>query len=473
MASSRVFSARRGGLVFVILALFGLGLTLYLCAPGYMSTDSGDQLAQARSLNLRDDNPALMALIWRYVDMLIPGPLGMLLLMNALYWAGLGVIFWSLGGPLVARAIGLLVVGLYPTNLAIIPAIWKDMLMQASLVVALACLVIPTTRWRIGRYLAAVACMVVALGARHNAAAGVWPLLVLPLLSVPVLLQNPKWLRLLVACAASVVLTLGLTVAVDRTLSPFVERTEFWQMIPVFDLAGMSLEAGELLVEPESGVLTPGMGLEQIRPFYQPNYCNKLYYCVHFRGKRCVPVFRHTVDRERLAALSANWKRAIIEHPLAYLRHRRAVVASLIGIRDRAPGTFYLAGAPHHPLAADYPLPAHTTRFLNWIDSLVPSFPFRPWLYVLIGCALLPIALVSYLRGASLLPALYLLSGLSYMLGLFVATGSSPYRYTVWTTFTVVLALAALVIPRLDTVWARVKLARRGPAPEPAPDVVS
>jgi hypothetical protein len=460
MTSSSVFSARRGGLIFVALALLGLGITLYLCAPGYMSADSGDQLQQARSLRLRDDNPVLMALIWRYMDMLIPGPLGMLLLMTSVYWAGLGVIFWSYEGPLIARAVGLLLVGFYPTNFTILPVIWKDTLMQASLVAAVACLIVPTRRWRVGRYLIATLFVIVALGARHNAAAGVWPLLLVPLLGLPVLLGKPKWLRLLAASAASVALTLALTVAVDRTLSPLAERTEFWQMIPVFDLAGMSLQAGELLVTPESGVLTPGMGLDQIRRFYQPNYVGKLYYCLPFRGRRCVHVFRQTNDPQRLAALSSNWTRAILQHPLAYFAHRRAVVKSLLGIKDPAPGTFYLSGAPYHPLAVDYPLPARTTRFLNWIDSLVPRLGFRPWLYVLIGCVLLPLTLVRYLRGASLWPTVYVLSALSYMLGLFVATGSSPYRYTVWTTFGVVWGLASWVIQELNGLRGR----RRGTA---------
>ena len=349
----------------------------------------------------------------------------------------------------------MLLAGLYPTNFTVIPSIWKDMLMQAALVAALACLVFPTRRWRVPRYVLATVFISVALGARHNAAAGIWPLLTLPLLGLPVLLGKPKWLRLLCASVVSVVLTLGLTSAVDRVLSPLAQKTEFWQAIPVFDLAGMSLQAGEVLVEPESGVLTPGMGLEQIRHFYQPNYVSKLYYCMSFRGKRCVPLFRQTQDPERLAALSANWRRAILSHPMAYFKHRRAVVKTMLGIKDPAPGNFYLAGAPHHRTAADYPLPARTTRLFNWIDTLVPSLWFRPWIYLLLGCILLPVALARYLRGGSILPVLCLMSGLSYMLGLFAATGSGTYRYTVWTSFCVVLGFVTMLVPALSARWLR------------------
>jgi hypothetical protein len=94
----------------------------------------------------------------------------------------------------------------------------------------------------------------------------------------------------------------------------------------------------------------------------------------------------------------------------------------------------------------------------------VPTFWFHPWLYLLIGCILLPVTLRLHLRGGSVLPALFVLSGLSYMLGLFVAIGSTPYKYTVWTTFSVVLALALISIPSSGHWLERFKrAARRSP----------
>jgi hypothetical protein len=465
MFSWDVFSKRRGAVLFGLLGLLAFGLMIYLSAPGYMSADSGDQLEQARSFQLRDDNPVVMALIWRYVDMLIPGPFGMLLLMNGLYWGGLAVVFWSLDGPLLARALGLIAVGFYPPTVANMPVIWKDSLMQSALIAALACLMVPTPRFRVARYGAAIVFFVIGIGARHNAAAGVWPLLALPMLQLPFLLGRARWLRLLAASALSLAVTLGLTVGVDRALSPLAKRTEFWQMIPVFDLAGMSLQAGKVLVEPESGVLTPGMGLSQIRRLYQTNYVNKLYYCLPFRGKRCVPLFRQTLDRERLAALSDNWLRAIRAHPLAYFEHRRALVKNLLNIKDGPPGTFYVQGAPHHPMAAQYPVKPHTIEIFNWIDSQFRSGWFRTWIYMLVGCIGLPVALIGYLRGASALPLMLLLSGVSYMLGLFVSTGSAGYRYTVWSMFCVVLAIAVSALPAVKRRSVRAADSRLTDAP--------
>jgi hypothetical protein len=466
MSFSRVFSRGRAAPVFVVLCLLAIAVTLYMAAPGYMSADSGDQLQQARTLRYRDDNPVLMALIWHYTDQIVEGPLGMLVPMTVVYWTALGVVFWSVRGPLVMRALVLLAVGFYPPTFVNVPVIWKDTLMQASLLAALACTAVATWRFRPARYLTALVFVAVALGARHNAATGVWPLFIIPLSALPVLARRPLWLQFVITSIAGLALTLALTLGLDRALSPIAQKTEFWQMIPVFDLAGMSLQAGTLLVEPESGVLTPGMGLIEIRRFYQPKYVNRLYYCMPFKGRRCVPLFRQTTDRRRLAALSSNWKRAILQHPMAYLAHRSLVAKPLLGIEDGAPGTFYVQGAPHHRMAKDYPLRPLTVRLFEWLDGQFDNIWFMPWVYALLGALLLPVSFISYLRGRSALPLVFLLSGLSYMFGLFIVTGSAPYRYTVWTSLCVIIALVLLMMPGIEGLRARLSRAMRLAAPE-------
>lgn len=471
-ARSNVFSARRGLLTFVMLGVLALAITLWIWAPGMMSRDSGDQLEQARSLQLRDDHPVMMALLWHYTDKVLPGPLGLFALDVGLYWAGLTLLFWAIEGPLVARAMGLCVVGFWLPGFVNHPHVCKDGLMQAAIVAAVGCLVVPTARWRAARYVLALLLFTVAIGARHNASSAAWPLLSLPLLALPVLRARARWLRLIAASAVGLVLSYALTVGVDRATSPFAQKTEFWQMLPVFDLAGMSVHEGKVLVDPAAGVLTKGMGLEEIRRFYQPTYGARLYYCMAFRGKRCVPVFRHTTNPKQLEALAHNWLQAVVEHPIAYLKHRRPVVESLLGIKEGAPGAFYWKGEPHHPLAADYPPSALAARTYSWIDSQVPKLWFQPWVYVLLGCLLLPVTLIRYFRGASVLPALFLLSGLSYMLGLFIAVGSTPYKYGVYTTFCVVLALVLAIIPVVPGAWAKLRriVARRRPGNEPPND---
>ncbi len=433
--------------MFVVLACVAFALTLYGSAPGYMSVDSGTQLDQARSLQLRDDHPVAMALIWHVTDRVVPGPLGLLVLMVALYWAGLSVIFASLGGPILPRAVGLFLVGFYPPAAANLPAVWKDNLMQGALLAGVACLVVGGGRWRWARLALATLSFLVAIGARHNAAAAVWPFVILPLLAVPVLRRAPGWGRWLAAGVMSLAITLALTVGLSKALSPLAVKTEYWQMIPVFDLAGMSLDVEEVLVEPESGVLTAGMGLREIRSKFNPIYSNSLYYCLRFGGQRCVPLFRRTLDPEKLRQLSGNWWRAVTAHPAAYVAHRAKICAALLGISGGPEGTFYPSGAPWTANAREYQPPRRVQRLLSWIDSQVPTFWFRPWSYALLCLVLLPIAVFRHARGAAPLPIAFAVSGLSYALSFMISTGSADYRYTVWTTLCSVLALAALALP--------------------------
>ena len=145
---SNWFSTRRGLLTFVLLGVLAFAITFWIWAPGMMSRDSGDQLEQARSLQLRDDHPVMMALIWHYTDKILPGPVGLFVLDTGLYWAGLSLLFWALDGPLVARAIGLYAVGFYLPGFVNHPHVCKDGLMHAAIVAAVGCLVAAPGRWK-------------------------------------------------------------------------------------------------------------------------------------------------------------------------------------------------------------------------------------------------------------------------------------------------------------------------------------
>jgi hypothetical protein len=448
MVLSGLAPRTRNLLTFAILGGLAFAATLYFTAPGWFSSDSGDQLAQARSLQMRDDHPTMIALIWHFTDRVVPGPLGMLALMVALYWTGLTAIFASLDGPIAVRAIALLVVGGYPPAAANLPCMWKDNLMQGALLFAVACFAIADAQRRWLRWslqgLAVVACLV-AIGARHNGAAAVWPFLMISLLGLPLLRRAAGPLRWLAAAGASLVLTLALTLGLGKALEPLAKQTQFWQIVPVFDLAGMSLAAGEVLVDPKTGVLTRGMGLREIAAKYNPRYVNSLYYCLPFKGKRCVPVFRRTLDPAKLGRLKANWLRAIIEHPGAYLTHRWLVAGFLLG---GAPGLYYVAGAPHSEAAIEYPPTERARRLLGWVDAQFGSLWFVPGVYVVLSLLLVPVAVVRHARGATALPIFILMSGLSYFLSCVLTTGASDFRYTVWMIACSVLSLGVLIASR-------------------------
>src|SRR5262249_13915818 len=75
-----------------ILAIGWVGLLLY-GSPGHMSYDSVGQLLEARSGVFSDGHPPAMAALWRAVDSVIAGPLGMLLIQSLAFLAGAYLLF--------------------------------------------------------------------------------------------------------------------------------------------------------------------------------------------------------------------------------------------------------------------------------------------------------------------------------------------------------------------------------------------
>jgi hypothetical protein len=446
LAVRKWLGQHRESLLLGVLTLICFGATVYWCFPGFMARDSGLQLEQARNFEFFDDHPILMALIWHYTDRVLPGPLGMLVLMSGLCWAGLGSFFWALPGDVAWRALGLLAVGFFPPVFAILPIILKDALMQGGLLVALACVLMPTRRALVLRLCIALVCLLIALGARHNCAAAAWPFVALPLSRIALLHGKARWLRLLAASAAGMAVTLALTWALGRALAPLTHRTEFWQTVPIFDLAGMSLRAEELLVEQETHVLTEGMGLEQLQQVFNLNYGPFLYYCIPFAGQRCVHVFSRTLDPAELKQISGNWLRAIRYHPGAYLAHRLGFAREILNVSAGDKELYYLNGAPHHWLAEEYPPRRRTLRLMAAIERKIHWIGYRPWLYAALNAALLPLALIAYLRGRSMLPLLFTFSGSAYLLSTLLGASSTDYRYLVWTILCALLALITLLV---------------------------
>ena len=97
-----------------------------------MSEDSFIQLAQARSGDFTALHPPLMALLWKPLDALLPGP-GLLLVVQALLaWSGaalfVSLLFRGWGAPLA-----LLAFCLWPTVFSYLGTMWKDVQLGVAL----------------------------------------------------------------------------------------------------------------------------------------------------------------------------------------------------------------------------------------------------------------------------------------------------------------------------------------------------
>src|SRR5437588_4867274 len=137
-----------------------------------MTMDSLDQLSEARAGVYSDGHPPAMAAMWRVIDAIVSGPLGMLLIQTAAFLGGLYLVLRRALAPRAA-AIAASLLFLFPPVLAPMAVIWKDCIMAGFFVLGTGAL-FDDRRWV---KIAGLACFVVATAVRYNAPAATLPLI--------------------------------------------------------------------------------------------------------------------------------------------------------------------------------------------------------------------------------------------------------------------------------------------------------
>ncbi|MBE7450090.1 MAG: hypothetical protein HS111_14660 [Kofleriaceae bacterium] len=398
-------------------------LFLFLYAfPGYMSTDSIDQLQQARSGVRTDWHPPLMAWLWGVLDRVVSGPVLMLVLQLTLFFAG---IYRLLGRLLPARpaALATCAIALFPTVATTMAVIWKDSQMAAFLVAGAAAALSSSRRWRIVGWvlLGAAAAM------RHNAPAAILPLAVFVVWQTS---ARRRLARLALGVAASLGLLVGAT-AVNHALT--VERQHPWYgSLALMDLAGTTRYAGyktdaelQHLLR-DTGLVSPHDLHAHIVRVYSPR---TWWWLTHGADRIWEPP---PGKRERLAIRRA-WLDLVRTEPVAYWKHRRRVFNELLGLTRQplwSPVYDKFAEAPEQAAGVSHNH-AHSTfqrRVGGALHALSRTPLFRVYWYLAAAVVLLAVA--AWRRHG--LAVVVLTSGLGYQLTYFFLAPSPDFRYSHW-----------------------------------------
>ena len=178
MNEAKMMTRRLCSLCLLLVIIAGLLTTVIVFAPGYMSPDSVDQLAQGRSGRYGDWFPPVMSWLWGRLDRAVPGPLGMLVFHNLLFWSGLGL--WvALVAPrwsLIVKCLMLLVIGFFPPIFLLLSTIWKDVGMAAAFLFASALLLYAERRRSLASLVLSLPALWYGVAVRHNAAIAALPL---------------------------------------------------------------------------------------------------------------------------------------------------------------------------------------------------------------------------------------------------------------------------------------------------------
>jgi hypothetical protein len=312
--------------------------------PGWLSYDSSFQFWQVRTGEFSNLSPVTMTALWSVVHSIWPSPAAMLTLHLGAFWTGIVLLALHLWRHVVARMAFVLGVGFLPPAFVVLGHLWTDASLIAAMTLAFGLTVTGLVRRRLLPLALALPVVLYAGAVRHNSLLAVVPLCFL-WAHACVLVRGSAWGRestklhraTIAGIAGIVVLT---SFSAGRVLDHWLarERVSTWAIGALWDLAGISLNAGTLVI-PEFA-RTPGTDLESLRAKYTPYVGVPL-----FDGPGRV---RHGLGDEsfsgdELAALRHAWLSAILAHPVSYVRHRMAVTTRLFGpYRGPLEGLFFV-----------------------------------------------------------------------------------------------------------------------------------
>jgi hypothetical protein len=422
----------RGAWLAGYLACFaGFLLCVVAFYPGYISPDSIRQLNEGRAWSFTDWHPPLMAAVWGIVDRAVPGPFGMLLLHNAVFWGALALFRRATYRRGMWPGLCLVASGFLPPVLALLSTVWKDVGLGASLLLASALLYTARREGSRVALLLSIPFLFYGYGVRQNAAPAILPLAlwtgfvacrVWPLLSR----KAANRFRMF-ALALGLAYFLLLTVAVLTTTRLLTggRNSYIVQVVLLHDLTAVSIERGEALL-PDYVRRVEGFSLVEVASAcYRPEDATAIYTC----GKTGM---RLTENPEEIAALRAKWAEVVTANKAAYLRHRWEVFKWATGIGKEHVCFPYLATS--HSFGG---YEVNNWRFHELLRAvfwkLRDTLLFRGFFWLIVSFALVCAAAAGRLRGD--LEAVFVLSssGLLYGLAYFFVATSCDFRFFWWT----------------------------------------
>ena len=303
-------------LVVAALIAAGYGLTLMIFYPGIMTFDAKFVYEYIAKGELGDWQSPVMTVLWKAIDPIAPGAGSMFLLIATSYWLAFGVLAFAVARRSTRAALLLPLLALTPPAFVFVGIIWRDVLFATSWLLAAViafATVERTARLRVPAQALAFALCTFGVLLRPNA------LIAAPILGAYIAWPTQiSWKRTALLFIPAMAGFFALVQVVYYGVLG-ATRQHPLQSIMVFDLGGIShfTKQNQFPVtwsEPEATLLLNGC--------YQPTEWD-----IYWRLAPCDFVMRKVEREEGLfgtPAITEAWARAVLRHPVAYLRHRTA-----------------------------------------------------------------------------------------------------------------------------------------------------
>ena len=308
-----------------------------------------------------------MAALWRLVEHVWRGPLGMFILQSTAFVAGAYLLLRRWMGPFAA-AIATVLIAWFPPVSSTLAVIWKDSQMLGYATLGVALLARGTRRAQ----LAGLAALALASAMRHNA----FTLTCAPIVLLFAWPGLARWRRYAVAAGAWLGITalaFGVNAALtDEHKHPWTDAGQIW------DVCGMIADAPPMSDDELAGLLagTPFKVSTDIQRTIADAYdpAAGLY---HVWDQH---ILDQVSDDAQRAAVDHAWWTLLGEHPGAYLEHRAAMFAQVMA-PGRRQNIWVGIDSIGKDLYRDHPTPMQR-RLRKWQLWTGDTWLFWPWLYL-------------------------------------------------------------------------------------------
>jgi hypothetical protein len=425
-----------------LLAAAGFAFDLVAWWPGQMSFDSAYAWWQARGGTGSDIVPPGFMFAWRACLALADGP-GMLFGLHlTLFWCGLALFARSLSRSGIATAALMLLAGFAPVSLLLRGHAWTDVALFSALVFVSGALASARADGRRGWLAAALPALLYAAVVRHNALPAVLPFCAWwSWIALGGARGKVARAPLASATAALVLLAIG----TPRLLATQVERhVPLWPLAAEYDLVAVSIATDRMRLP--DFMYGPGLDVQELRAaFREWSALPMLTGTRH--GLR--QAFEPPLDAVELAQLKRAWFDAVVDEPMAWLRHRARVSRALFGThaRDWPRGLVYEdseATFGDNPPVAPNAGVLHAA-LMRLADGAASTAWLAAWPCLALGLFALPLAWRWRRTMRSDAALLLLASAWLYALPLCALTASAELRYLGWPCVASLLAFGCMV----------------------------
>ena len=429
-----------------IVAAVSLLLTAAILYPGQYPFDSAYQLWQARSGHFNNQSPVAMTKLWSLMLEFSSNPATLLCLNLAMFWTGLTLCVAAVSSTTVVRVVLLLTFGIAPLTLVEMAHLLTDAHLTAVLVLATGLAARGIAEKRHPPLVASLLLLLYAGAVRYNALVAILPLGA-AIGAGFTRKDRPDWRAASFAAVALGVLSIAAGFTIDRAVT--VERVTVWPTIALWDLAAISVDSDKLLLP--SFTHGPDLTVDELRKpsVFDPTANTYLFQGTH-TGIRDGLIEPYSSDQ--LRQLRRVWLDAVLQHPVAYIRHRLLTFWLLVGPhRGAIYGPAYFVNRVQYrdnpPLPTALDLGAQQ-KFYALAAKLRPSWMFAALPYLLLSVVALVLGWVRRNRPIAQLAVATSGGALLYAVTFFPLAPATDLRYLTWPIVAGPLALALALSTR-------------------------